>query len=203
MRTATIESPVEHVIQLPQPERGAGMSLHEALKRRRSVREFTGRILTNEQLSQLLWAAQGITGVGDGRTAPSAGALYPLEIYVATPTGLFHYEPRAHQLKRWIEGDVRKALSRAALDQSAVSSATAVFVIAAEYARTAQKYGPVRSPRYVHLESGHVAQNLLLEATALGLGSVPVGAFEDEQVQRVLRLPNREVPVYMVAVGSL
>jgi SagB-type dehydrogenase family enzyme len=177
------------------------MSLTETLARRRSVREFSPRPLTLEQLGQLLWAAQGITSDDGGRTAPSAGALYPLEVYAITPSGMYHYHPRGHRLERHSRNDLRAALAGAALNQTAVSDAAAVFVIAADYQRTAAKYGPARSPRYVHLEAGHAAQNLLLQAVALGLGGVPVGAFEDEQVRKLLSLSGAEQPVYLVAVG--
>ncbi|MEW6059799.1 MAG: SagB/ThcOx family dehydrogenase [Actinomycetota bacterium] len=176
------------------------MSLEEALALRRSVREFTGATLTLEELSQLLWAAQGITAEWGGRTAPSAGALYPLEIYVATADGLCHYLPEGHRAEVLSHVDLRGPLAHAALDQSSVSDAPAVFVITAVFARTAAKYGE-RAERYVHLEAGHVAQNLLLEATALGLAGVPVGAFSDADVQQTLGLPSDHAPLYLVPIG--
>lgn len=200
-RTSAISPQGEEEAALPQPERSGGMSLREALARRRSVREFAPRPLTRQQLGQLLWAAQGITGREGKRTAPSAGALYPLEIYVATASGLYHYQPRGHQLERRGRSDLRAALSRAAHGQSAVADAAAVFVIAAEPQRTARKYGPVRSLRYVYLEAGHAAQNLLLEAVGLELGGVPVGAFDDDQVGKVLGLTANEHVVYVIAIG--
>ena len=188
-------------IALPAPLRSGRVSLEEALTRRRSVREFDRRALSEQQLGQLLWAAQGITH-GDGlRTAPSAGALYPLELYVATPEGVFHYDPRKHQLQRIFRADVRPELWRAALEQNQLRDAGAVFVIAAVFDRTARKYGPARAPRYVHMEAGHAAQNLLLQAAALNLGAVPVGAFHDEQVQKVLTLPKDHEPMYLIPVG--
>lgn len=201
MRTAAAQVQVEQLVALPRPQRSAGMSLTEALARRRSVREFSSQALTQDELGQLLWAAQGITSDDGRRTAPSAGALYPLEIYVVTPSGVHHYNPHGHRLERRSGGDLRPALERAALGQAFVSSAAAVFVIAADYGRTASKYGSDRSPRYVHLEAGHVAQNLLLQAVALGLGGVPVGAFDDEQARKALSLPSAEQPVYLLAVG--
>ncbi len=188
-------------VELPPPARTGRMSLEEALARRRSVRKLSDKPLSDRELSQLLWAAQGITH-GEGlRTAPSAGALYPLEIYVATATGLFHYDPPRHQLHRRSELDLRPALYRAALSQEPVREAAAVFVVAAVYERTAQKYGADRSPRYVHLEAGHAAQNLLLQAVALGLGGVPMGAFRDAEIQKALSLPAGERSLYVIPIG--
>lgn len=184
---------------LPAPST-SGVSLEDALRRRRSVREFTREQLTDAELSQLLWAAQGITHPSGYRTAPSAGALYPLEIYVATRDGLFHYEPRQHHLMRVQTKDPRPALERAALDQDAVAAAPTVFVVSGIPRRTAAKYGG-RAERYVLLEAGHVAQNLLLQAAALGLGAVPIGAFHDAKIREAMGLPNDEIPLYLVPVG--
>ena len=177
------------------------MSLEEALARRRSVREFTREVLTERELSQLLWAAQGITHAEGLRTAPSAGALYPLEIYVASAGGFYHYEARPHQLIQLSDRDLRAAMRRAALDQEAITQAPAVFVIAAVYELISREYGAARTPRYVHMEVGHAAQNLLLEAVALGLGGVPIGAFEDEALQKALELPVDQCPLYLIPVG--
>jgi SagB-type dehydrogenase family enzyme len=177
------------------------MSLEEALARRRSVREFTRETLTERELSQLLWAAQGITHAEGLRTAPSAGALYPLELYVASAGGFYRYEPRRHRLVRLSDRDLRAAMRRAALDQEAVTQAPTVFVFAAVYERTSRKYGVARAARYVHMEVGHAAQNLLLEAAALGLGGVPIGAFDDEALHKALGLPADHRPLYLVPVG--
>lgn len=187
---------------LPTPAAAGQMSLEAALAQRRSVREFNARPLTDAELGQLLWAAQGITDERGYRTAPSAGALYPLEIYVATGDGLFHYEVEQHALTVVDRADVRPALHQAALRQAAVGQAPAVFVIAAVYERTAVKYGAERSPRYVHLEAGHAAQNLLLQAVALELGAVPIGAFDDAAVQQALGLPAEQRPLYLIPVGQ-
>lgn len=135
------------------------------------------------------------------RTAPSAGALYPLEIYLATAAGVDHFDPARHVLTRVSDGDPRSALHDAALAQSAVLEAPVVFVIAAVYARTAGKYGP-RAERYVHLEAGHAAQNIVLQAVALGLASVPIGDFDDERVQAALGLPPDQQPLYLIPVGQ-
>ena len=189
------------VLQLPPPEHKARMSLEEALAARRSVREFRRERLTGRELSQLLWAAQGITSPDGLRAAPSAGALYPLEVWVATASGFFHYEPHQHRLTRHLERDLRPDIHRAAFMQEAILEAPAVFVIAAVYERMAQKYGEQRTPRYVHMEAGHSAQNLLLEAVALGLGGVLIGAFNDREVERVLSLPADQKPLYLIPVG--
>ncbi len=200
VRARALDTPAER-IALPPPQRSGHMSLEEALARRRSVREFTSKPLSDRQISQLLWAAQGITHEEGLRTAPSAGALYPLEVYVASSAGFYHYDPRRHELQRRSSRDLRPELYEAALEQEAVREAPAVFVISAVYSRTAQKYGNARTPRYVHMEAGHAAQNLLLEAVALGLGAVPIGAFNDAQVQKVLGLPTEEQPLYLIPAG--
>lgn len=187
---------------LPMPAVAGKMSVETALAQRRSVREFNDRPLTAAELGQLLWAAQGITNERGYRTAPSAGALYPLEVYVATADGLYHYEAGRHALNVFSESDVRPELQEAALNQAPVGQAPAVFVIVAVYERTAVKYGDERSSRYVHLEAGHAAQNLLLQAVALGLGAVPIGAFDDERVQQAMGLPAEQQPLYLIPVGQ-
>jgi SagB-type dehydrogenase family enzyme len=174
--------------------------LEEALSQRRSVREYAGAALSDSLLSQLLWAAQGISGSAGLRTAPSAGALYPLELYLVTARGVFHYEPVGHALTGWRPGDRRDQLQTGSLGQMTLRVAPAVFVFTAVYARTEGKYG-ARGTRYVHLEVGHAAQNLLLEAAALGLAAVPVGAFREEVVQQALELPGDHQPIYLVPVG--
>lgn len=192
--------PTGAAIQLPAPRTEGDISVEEAIAQRRSVRAFTGVALTLEELSQLLWAAQGVTATWGGRTAPSAGALYPLEVYAATPDGLIHYVPEGHRARTAATADLRAQLSEAAGGQAAVADAAVVLVITAVPARTEARYGE-RADRYVQLEAGHVAQNVLLEAMALGLGGVPIGAFSDEDVGRVLALPSGEVPLYLLPVG--
>ena len=186
-------------VKLPTPRATRAMSLNDALAARRSVREFVSTALTWDEIGQLLWAAQGITHDAGKRTAPSAGAMYPLELYVATADGLFHYRPNGHAVTRVKTRDVRREVREAAGGQDAVV-APAVFVFAAVPARTAARYGN-RATRYVHIEVGHAAQNLLLEAVALGLGAVPVGAFNDAELHRVLGLPADQVALYIVPVG--
>lgn len=188
-------------IHLPKPRFQGQLSLEQVIARRRSVRDFTTEPLSIEQLGQLCWAAQGVTDTVWGlRAAPSAGALYPLEIYVVTATGVYHYNPHRHELKRTIADDLRHSLQSAALGQECIGDAPAVFVIAAVFERTAIKYGR-RAERYVYLEAGHACQNLLLEAVSLGLGGVPVGAFEDEGVAALLKLGSDLPPIYLVPVG--
>ena len=189
------------IIHLPQANVTGGTSLVESIAGRRSVREFASKPLSVEQIGQLLWAAQGITEKREGlRAAPSAGALYPLEIYVVVPDGVYHYSPQRHELKRVIQGDKRLELQNAALGQEAIGSSPVVFVFAAVYERTDVKYAD-RATRYVDIEIGHACQNLLLQATALKLVGVPMGAFYDERVADLLKLAKNESPLYLVPVG--
>ncbi len=190
--------PVE--MALPQPRLQGEVSVEETLALRRSVRSFTEQELTLEEISQLLWAAQGITVAWGGRTAPSAGALYPLEVYVATANGLYHYVPQGHKVLVVSQDDLRLKLWEAGLKQDSIRDAPAVFVITAVYERTARKYGG-RAERYVKLEAGHACQNILLQAVALDLGAVPIGAFYDDQVQAALSLPPDHEPLYLIPVG--
>jgi len=189
------------MIDLPDPKTDGETSVEATIAARRSVRSFTDQALTMNEIGQLAWAAQGITEPTRGlRAAPSAGATYPLELYVATPEGLLHYQPEGHTMKHIRDGDLRAQLAAAALGQSFVASAPADFVIAAVYERTAQRYG-ARAERYVHIEVGHAAENLHLQAVALGLGSVPVGAFDDDEVAQVLGLPQNQQALYIIPVG--
>lgn len=186
---------------LPAPTRQGKVSVEESLARRRSMRRFKAEALTRRQIAQLCWAAQGVSDGETGfRTCPSAGALYPLELYVVTAEGVEHYAPAAHAMAKHLAGDLRGKLQAAALDQSPVGQAAATFVIAGVVSRTQRKYGQ-RARGYVQLEAGHAGQNLLLQATALGLGAVPIGAFEDVQVAKVLSLPADQAPLYLIPVG--
>lgn len=193
----------ENLIQLPQPMTKGKISLEEAISKRRSQRNFVNKDLTLEQISQLLWAAQGITGEKGSfnfRAAPSAGALYPLEIYLVTKDGLFHYLAQEHGLERLVRDDLRNSLADAALGQGSISQAGVDIVICGIYSRVTLKYGE-RGVRYALIEAGHVAQNIHLQAAALGLGSVPIGAFDDAQVKKVLSLPKDNEPLYIIPVG--
>ena len=188
-------------ISLPTPDVAGHLPLETVLTRRRSVRDFTAKPLSYEELSQLLWATQGITSEDGRRTAPSPGALYSLEIYVATADGCYRYLPGAHALEMRADSDLRPTLYWAGQLRRFIRDAAAVFVMTAVYDRIERKYGRERSPLYVHLEAGHAAQNLLLEAVSLGLGGVPVGGFNDGQVKAVLPLDPKEKPIYLIAIG--
>ncbi len=193
-------------MKLPEPRYDSEVSIEQSLLQRRSIRSYTGQPLTLQEVSQLLWAAQGITDPGGFRTAPSAGALYPLEVYVLVgevqnlPPGVYRYEPDGHQLVKTMDGDRRAGLASAALGQGCVKEGAIAFVFTGVYERTTGKYGD-RGIRYVHIEVGHAAQNLCLQATAMGLGAVTVGAFYDEQVTKLLNLPEKERPLYIIPVG--
>ncbi|MGZ4148494.1 MAG: SagB/ThcOx family dehydrogenase [Actinomycetota bacterium] len=199
-RAPSVTTDPAETIVLPSPRSTGPMSLEEALRGRRSVRSFTAEGLTFADRSQLLWAAQGQTASWGGRTAPSAGGLYPLELYLATADGLWRYVADGHKVQVRTPEDVRAGLAEASGGQASVATAPAVFVVTAVLARTAAKYGD-RAERYVLLEAGHAAQNLLLQAGALGLGAVPVGAFDDGEVAAVLGLPSGEEPLYLIPVG--
>lgn len=193
-------------IKLPDPRYDSDVSLEQSLLQRRSVRIYTNEPLTLWEVSQLLWAAQGVTNTSGFRTAPSAGALYPLELYVVAgnirdlDAGVYRYEPDGHRLIRIRKGDIRDELAQAALGQNWVKEGAVVFVLTALYERTTGKYGE-RGIRYVHIEVGHAAQNLCLQATAINLGAVTVGAFYDKRVAGLLNLPNDEQPLYIIPVG--
>ncbi len=196
----------EVLIQLPEPRFNSSVSLEETLRHRRSIRVYLDKALTLEEVSQLLWAAQGVTAEWGGRTAPSAGALYPLEIYVAVGNvdkiapGVYKYNPQKHELTRLGNTDVREELAEASLGQTSVKEGAIDIVIAAAYERTTRKYGD-RGVRYVHIEAGHVAQNICLQATALDVGIVTIGAFYDEGVKDIIGMPENELPLYVIPVG--
>ena len=193
-------------IKLPEPRTDGGMSVERALLERRSVRDYGRGALTLVQAAQLLWAAQGITSNEGLRTAPSAGALYPLEVYLAAGEvkglgqGVFRYDPNGHVLHHVSEKDRRSELARAALGQSWIAESASVVVLAAVYERTTRKYGQ-RGIRYVHMEAGHAAQNVFLQATALGLGTTMVGAFDDRAVTTLLQRRADVHPLYLIPVG--
>lgn len=191
---------VEAQIELPLPETSGGMPLHEALFRRRSYREFSRRMLTRQQISQLCWSAQGVTDQEGFRTAPSAGAIYPSVLFLATTEALFEYSPERHALQMRLRADVRKRLQAAALDQECVGEAPTCLIVSMNEKYLTRKYGE-RAARYCALEAGHIAQNVLLEATAMGLVGVPVGAFDDRRVSAVLELRDELAPVYLLPIG--
>jgi len=188
------------IITLSKPNQDGSMSLEKAVAVRRSRRRFLSQALTPEQISQLVWVAQGQEAGSKYRTVPSAGATYPLELFVVTAEGLSHYLPAKHALETLIEQDLRADLASAAWGQGFIEDAPLTLVFAAEFARTTTHYGR-RGVRYVYMEAGHAAQNVHLQAEALGLGSVAVGAFDDASVSEVLSLPDDLDPIYMVTVG--
>lgn len=189
-------------LSLPQAKVFGKLSVEEAISARRSVRSFKEQDLTLFQISQLFWAAQGVTETAAWRrrAAPSAGALYPLEVYVLWRNMLWHYLPEIHSIELNRKGIAQDDLADASLGQSAIRQAPACFVISGFYSRTAAKYGK-RAQRYVHIEVGHAAENLLLQTIALGLGGVTIGAFQDAEVKRLLNLSEDEAPLYVIPVG--
>jgi SagB-type dehydrogenase family enzyme len=196
-------------IKLLEPRYNSKVSIEKALLERRSVREYKNRSMTLAEISQLLWASQGITDLGRGfRTAPSAGALYPLEVYVVAgnvdslPDGIYKYKPYGHELVRIVKGDKRAELCAAALGQPSVKNNAAVIVFSAVYERTTRKYGE-RGIRYVHMEVGHAAQNIYLQSVSLNLGTSVVGAFDDREVKRVMNMPDEEQPLCIMPVGKM
>lgn len=199
-----MESPPS--IDLPKPAATGNVSVEQALDKRRSVRDFSRESVSLVDVSQLLWAAQGITSRRGFRTAPSAGALYPLELYLVAgnieglAAGVYRYRPKPHELVPVVSEDRRKALASAALGQAWVRRAPAVLVIAAVYERTRQKYGQ-RTKRYVHIEVGGAAENVYLQAEAAGLATVLVGAFDDQAVSEALELPTDHEPLALMPVG--
>lgn len=194
-------------VTLPKLRYGSPTSVEQSLQKRRSIRQFRNAPLALGDLGQLLWAAQGITDRTGFRTSPSAGALYPLEVYAVAgnvqglPTGLYHYIPRAHALRQIADWDKRHTLAHAAYDQPSIAEAPACLALCAVYERVTGKYGE-RGLRYVHMEVGHAAQNVYLQAVSLQLGTVVLGAFDDRDVKGVLSLHGRETPLYLMPVGK-
>ena len=206
------------IIKLPSPQLKGKVSLEETILRRRAVRRYRREPLDLSQLSQILWSAQGITGTREFRAAPSAGATYPLEIFVFVgkqgviaseakqapeelQAGIYHYEADSHSLSLHKPADLRPDLARATLDQEFIIDAPVDIVICALYHRTSYRYGR-RGERYVHIEVGHVGENIHLQAVALGLATVEVGAFHDEDVRKVLGVEEEIKPLYIMPLGK-
>ncbi len=218
-----LANPEAELVRLPAPRHDSRFSLEKAIKMRRSVRQYKDSPLTLAEISQILWAAQGFTRErkepparwnpkyewqGGLRTAPSAGALYPMEIYLLAgkveglPGGLYKYIPKNHALRKLAGADKRKALCQAALGQPQIEKAPAVILMAGVYERTSYKYGE-RAERYVHMEAGSVAENVYLQATALGIGTVLIGAFNDDEVKKAMSLPADESPLIIMPLGKI
>jgi SagB-type dehydrogenase family enzyme len=195
------------MIALPSPRLESRYSVEQALRERRCLREFSQAPLTLAEVSQLLWAAQGVTSAEGMRTAPSAGALYPLEVYLVVSNvqgleaGVYQYKPAEHGLVRWIPGNKYPDLIAAALGQSWMQQSALIIALAAVAERITWKYGE-RGLRYIDMEVGHAAQNVLLQAVALGLGAAVVGAFDDRRVAQVLSLPKQEAALYLIPIGK-
>jgi SagB-type dehydrogenase family enzyme len=195
-------------VSLPEPSLDGECSLERSLRERRSIRSYAREPLTIADVSQLLWAAQGVTGTQGERTAPSAGALYPLEIYVAVgdvadlEKGIYKYRPRPHDLIHLASEDRRADLSAAALGQEWIGTAPVVMILTAVHDRMTGKYGR-RGIQYSHMEVGHAAQNICLQSAARGLGTTVVGAFIDGTVRKVLELPAEEQPLGLMPVGRV
>jgi SagB-type dehydrogenase family enzyme len=194
-------------IKLPDLSLDGAVSVEKALLRRRSVRNYAATPLALAELSQLLWAAQGCSATRGFRTAPSAGALYPLEIYVVAATveglstGIYKYRCTDHVLVKTGNRNVRAELFDAALRQGAIKNAPAIVIICAVYERIIPKYGD-RGKRYTHMEAGHASQNVYLQAQSLGLATVAIGAFHDSQISKIVNLDDTEYPLYLMPIGK-
>jgi len=205
------------VVKLPPPVLDGSVSVEKSLAQRRSVRKYAKQPLTLAEVSQLLWAAYGITRPvpdmpqlrGGIRTAPSAGALYPLELYVVAGNvtglvpGIYRYRPETHDLLLVAAGDKRQALFEASGGQASVQSAPASIVYSAVFSRTTGKYGTRGRERYVCMDLGHSAENVYLQCASLGLGTCAIGAFDDDKLKSVVLMPKAETPLYIMPVGHL
>ena len=196
-------------MKLPQPIMEGSISVAQAIRQRRTIRNYSSQILQVDQLAQLLWSAQGLTGSRRfKRAAPSAGALYPMDVYavvgqnsvVQIDAGVYRYEPRAHMLALVTNQDLRDRVARAAISQMWMANAPINLVITAEYSRVMGKYGK-RGVRYAQIEAGHIGQNLFLQAEALGLKAGIVGAFHDKEVAEVMNLPRSHEPLLIMPIG--
>ena len=203
----------EEEIKLPLPRLEGKISVEEALARRRSRRAFKDYPLTLEQVSQLLWSAQGITskgGIGrtSKRTAPSAGAVYPLDIYLVVgkdkvedlKVGVYHYNPLQHSLTIILEEDRRREISQACLDKNQIENAPVCLIITAEFSRLTDRLGE-DDINFVYMEAGHVAQNIYLQVESLGLGTVSMGGIREKDISQALNLPEQHIPLYVMPVG--
>lgn len=187
------------------------ITVEEALRIRKSTRRFKRINVSFEDLGRLLWSTYGLrTFQADGRTAPSAGACYPLTIYAiigkdsvsGVEGGIYLYSPGKHSIMMHRPGDARKELARAALDQDFIRVAPISIVISADFSKTTSRYGE-RGIRYVYIDLGHAGQNIYLQAASLGMGTVAVGAFADDEVAKVLSLPEDEKPLYIMPIGYI
>ncbi|WP_445475449.1 SagB/ThcOx family dehydrogenase [Methanococcoides methylutens] len=210
-RNDQFNSGTDHVdrspeVELQEPVLDGSISIEQTLAERRSIRSYSSRSLSLFDVSQLLWAAQGVTMDNFFRTAPSAGALYPLEVYLVAgnvdelDAGVYRYVPSRHSIIRTLDGDKRDELCRVSLSQPQIRDAAAVIVIAANYSRTTVKYG-TRGVRYAHIEVGCAAENIYLQGASIGIGTCAVGAFDDEGLASILDLPANEEPLLILPIG--
>lgn len=192
-------------MQLPEPSYDSDFSIEKTLCERRSIRYYTSEELLVQEVSQLLWAAQGITSRQSERTTPSAGALFPLQLYLVVGNvdylepAVYRYVPDGHEIETLAEGDIRLQLAQVALGQQFITEAAVNIIITAIYEKSTRKYG-AHGIRYAHMEAGHAAQNIYLQATALNLGTVAIGAFDVNGVAQILKL-EREEALYIMPVG--
>ena len=206
------------VIELPAPRFDGTVSVEAALKNRRSIRSYSEEPLTIADVSQLLWAAYGITKTAENlppflrggfRTAPSAGGRFPLDLYLAAfdvrglPPGVYWYDSEKHRLVRTVEGDRRKELSEAAFNQPQFETASAAIVYSAVYERTMVKYGRRGRDRYVCMDLGHSAENVYLQAYALNAGTCAIGAFTDLWLKKAIGMTRAEEPLYIMPIGKV
>lgn len=209
---------VEDMVILPEPRYQSEVSIEETLKNRRSIRTYSDTSISLQEISQLLWAAYGITKPlenappfirGGLRTAPSAGARYPLELYVVVREvddllpGLYLYRSENHQLVRLSSENIWERLSEACFNQPMFKTAAAAIVYSAIFARTTDRYGERGRERYVCMDLGHSAQNVYLQAVALKMGTCAVGAFSDLQLKHVIGMTKKEEPLYLMVLGRL
>lgn len=214
--------PIKHnslaIIELPKPAYNSDTSIEKALKERRSIRKYKDKPLSLSEISQILWSAYGITKpIKDGpsflrgglKTAPSAGALYPLEIYVVAgnvtdlPAGVYKYKPDGHKLVKIADGDRRIELYKASLNQDWVKEAPASIVYSAVFSRTTEIYGKRGQERYVCMDLGHSAENIYLQAVSLNIGTVAIGAFYDTKVKVIVNMTKEEEPLYIMPIGKI
>ncbi|MFC1546561.1 SagB/ThcOx family dehydrogenase, partial [bacterium] len=195
------------IIELPNPVFQSQISVEEALVKRRSIRSYKNEPLTIKEISQILWAAQGITNTRGFRTAPSAGALYPLELYILIGnvlelnSGVYKYIPHGHKLEKILDQDKRDDLCSAALGQESIIHGAVVLVFSAVYSRIMRKYRE-RGRQYAHIEIGHSAQNVFLQTVSLNLAAVVIGAFDDNHVKKAVNMNDEETPLYIMPIGK-
>ena len=188
-------------IPLPAPNTQGTISVESAIKHRRSIRDFTDKQLTLDQVGQLAWAAQGVTDEQESlRAAPSAGAIYPMQLHIVIPGGAYKYNPPDHSITKTIFEDIRADLTAAALDQQAVAKSQCIFIISGSSKKVEAKYSG-KGQSFMLIEAGHIAQNIQLQAVAMGLGSTPLGSFDIKKVWRTCKLDLEQKPVYIIPIG--